>query len=477
MAVRKKKNNCDQGNNHKEEIKSKKESLIKKIKEKLDADLIDRKFLEHVQTEYSRLKKEERYVFLNKLQETVEIDPDHIAPLISAVEDSTEDPCALRQALVDLRSGIESPRFRFFREFVGLPGGLKFLLDLRLDILNAQRHGGLDLGPLDHDLVWLFESWFHDGFLFLEEITLDSPYRQIELIKNGDMVHPMTNLEEMGRRLGKDRRCFALYHHAMPEEPVVFIEVALTDGIVRSIHDIIHDAVEEEDASKKDTAVFYSINNTQNGLAGLGLGKVLIFQVVDFLKREAPQIKNFCTLSPMPGFWRRYLKPLLEGRGDMFKTGVDDVEKLFDKRLRTLLKQQYVEQGGQPDAPLKDMILKVFSHTAWAKNKPLVQAIDKPLTRLGYIYLAEEKRNERPLDPVANFHLGNGATLSPKNVNFGANWSTMGLERSLSLMVNYVYSIGWGRQISDSITRLGGLIPGASRRWNGSRYQYSGFEE
>ncbi|MEW5722051.1 MAG: malonyl-CoA decarboxylase family protein [Thermodesulfobacteriota bacterium] len=437
------------------------------IAEALARRAVERETLGRIMNGYAELTKEERPVFFRLSQEEIEVRPEETEPLAAELSSAANDPDHWRQAVVRLREGLASPRLQLFRQFIGVPGGLKFLLDLRADILAAGRlPGAADFSPLDQDLVLLFEAWFHSGFLFLEEISLDSPYRQIEIIKNGDLVHPMTNIEEMVRRLGRDRRCFALYHRVMPGEPVVFIEVALTRGVVRSIHDIIGPEPAGSDTDgRRDTAVFYSINNTQNGLAGLGLGQLLIFQVVDFLKRVAPHIKNFCTLSPMPGFWRRYLRPLLEGRGQDFRLGPDELEKIFDKKTKSLLLREHTDRGGGAEDPFVKVLLSVFSTSHWAENGVLVNNLAKPLQRLGYIYLAEEKdRTGRPLDPVANFHLSNGATLSPANVNFGANWSAMGLERSLSLMANYVYSYGWRKQIQSSMAWLGGLLPGLARR-------------
>jgi len=437
-------------------------SLAQAVENILAAPNIEAKDLEKLKTEYLALNREEKPVFFSLLLEIAEVRPDEVRPLIQEAGKTGHDLVTWRKTLIKLREKIASPRARLFRRFLGLPGGLKFLLDLRADILSAQRQGGPDLGPLDNDLVQLFESWFEDGFLVLKEITLDSPFRQIEILKNRDLVHPMVTVEEMGRRLGRDRRCFALYHHAMPEEPVVFIEAALAKGIVRSIHEIIRPKDEEEEfeESRLDTAVFYSINNTQNGLAGLGLGTMLIFQVVKHLKKTDPYLKNFCTLSPMPGFWRRYLRPMLEGKSEGFTMNVQELEKLFDKRTQGLLVEEYVSRGGDPQAGLAKVLLGVFSEAKWSENKTLVNSLAKPLSRLGYIYLAEEKnRAGQPLDPVANFHLSNGAGLYPANVNFGANWSAMGVERSLSLMVNYIYSQGWLTQIQTSMSRLGELLP------------------
>ncbi|MBW2091719.1 MAG: malonyl-CoA decarboxylase family protein [Deltaproteobacteria bacterium] len=442
-------------------------AMVQNAKTALETSMIEQGILQELKNSYSLLTAEDKKDFFSKLLDTIEVQPDEIHPLLEQVTSALNDPPLWRQALVELRSSIESPRLKLFRSFISLPGGLKFLLDLRADILTLRRQGMPYLGPLDHDLIYLFESWFQGGFLFLSEISLDSSFRQIEIIKNGDLVHPMTSLEEMGQRLGRDRRCFALYHRAMPEEPIVFIEVALTKGIVRSIQDIIgpRDEAEVEQA-QKDTAVFYSINNTQNGLAGLGLGQVLIFQVVEYLKKEAPQIKTFCTLSPMTGFWPRFLRPILEGKSEDFNMTLEGVLKLFDKRTKGLLKQEHVAQGGSEESSFSEILLNVFSNPRWTKNKSLVRSLSKPLKRLGYAYLAEENdKDGRSLDPVANFHLSNGATLSPRNVNFGGTWSPAGVENSLSLMVNYMYSQNWARQIGDSVARLGGLLPGLSRPW------------
>ena len=441
------------------------EPLIQIIEAGLKESALDRETLVKFQNGYTRLTPEERPKFFSLLLERIEVTPESINRQLDAVTRAREDPLEWRRSLVDLRVGIESPRWRVFRRFINLPGGLKFLLDLRADLLSFQRRGHPDFNLLDHDLVSLLESWFQDGFLFLEEITLDSPYRQIELIKRGDMVHPMTNLEEVSKRLGRDRRCFALYHRAMPEEPVVFIEVALTKGVARSIQAILDsDTDQDEDRGRPDTAVFYSINNTQNGLAGLGLGKVLIFQVVDFLKKDAPDIRNFCTLSPMPGFWKRYLKPLLEDRSEGIEMDMEGVEKLFDKRSRALIEEEFAAQTGGARAEFRDVLLKVFSNHKWTQNRNLVQCLGRPLRRLGFDYLAEAKtRDGRPLDSVANFHLGNGAAISWDNVNFGANWTSRAVENSLSLMVNYVYSQDWRLQLQGSMTRLTGLLPWFSR--------------
>jgi hypothetical protein len=436
------------------------EALLKTAEKAAQDDASHPENLERFMRGYNELNRADQTLFFTRFAGYSGQTPDRIVQAARMLISAKGDPEEWDQALGDLRDLLASPRKKLLRRFARLPGGLNFLLTFRADLLAAQRRGGVNLSVLDRDLVDLFESWFQDGFLYLTEITLDSPYRQIEIIMNGDMVHPMTSLEEMSRRLGRDRRCFALYHRVMSDAPVVFIEVALTRGLVRSIHDILGESAPKQDQDRKDTAVFYSINNTQNGLAGLGLGKVLIFQVVEFLKQDRPEIKNFCTLSPLPGFWRRYLKPVLLGQKG-YKLTADQIEKQFDKRARTLIAEEYEKLSGAEEAPLHEMLLTVLGQAGWAQNEPLVQALARPLTKIAHTYLADEKDPAgRPLDPVANFHLGNGASLSASNVHFGANWSQMGVRRSMSIMVNYIYSQAWRSQIVDSMSRWTSMLSG-----------------
>jgi hypothetical protein len=255
------------------------------------------------------------------------------------------------------------------------------------------------------------------------------------------MVHPMVGLEEMGQRLGEDRMCFALYHVAMPKQPVVFIEVALSRGLIRSIHDIIDDREGAASSTKSpDAAIFYSINNTQNGLAGLGLGKVLILRVTEALKERHPTVKTFATLSPIPGFWPRYLRPLLAGDDDRFKVKRHDLVKKFPDKSRQAITRRYVDAGGRAEG-FSDILLDVLSSPEWIDDEVYSHSLRKLLTDLAYTYLATEKDSRgRPLNPVAGFHLGNGASVARANINFAANTSVRGLEESCGLMVNYVYS-------------------------------------
>jgi hypothetical protein len=200
-----------------------------------------------------------------------------------------------------------------------------------------------------------------------------------------------------------------------------------------------------------DTAIFYSINNTQNGLAGLGLGKMLIGQVVEYLRKENEKIVNFATLSPLPGFWENYFRPILEGKGEAFTLKPLDVLSYFSRRQlgRILGKQGFQKEQTEH---FNRALLSVLSNKGWVQDEELRETLQDPLVKIAFHYISEEKNPEsRPLNPVASFHLGNGASVSPKNVNFLANPSSRGLKESCGIMVNYIYTSSWLSQIRRSI--------------------------
>jgi hypothetical protein len=406
--------------------------------------------LQRFQTQYNETAHEQRRWFFDALLRRVETRKEDIEEQLRIVlEAGQEEPIAWSRRLTDLRRKMESPRMRAFRRFLNVSGGFKFLLDFRADVLEIERRMSPNLEPLDEELSHLFNTWFQHGFLFLQEITRDSPFRQIRFLKERDMVHPMARLEEMGNRLGEDRRCFALYHRAMPEEPVVFIECALTRGITRSIHQIIGDENQAGPSKRAaDTAIFYSINNTQNGLAGLGLGKILIFQVVEAIKKDDPNIKTFSTLSPIPGFWSRYLEPILEKKQTSFSMTKEGLEKHFPDRTQKALIEHHAESTRDHAPDFSSALLHILSNPSWVEDPVYAKWLERPLTELTYFYVTKEKnRQGKPLNPVANFHMGNGARVSLKNINFAANRSLRGLSDSCGMMVNYVYSASWAHQI------------------------------
>ena len=396
---------------------------------------------------YFSLKEHEKERLFMAIIQQIEVPKTEIEPYLTALIKCEPDDAQWPVLLTRMRAQFRSPRLKIFQKISYASGGLKFLLDFRGDLLTVQRYSTLDLTPLDADIIFLFDMWFQEGFLYLEEITLDSAYNQIALIKDSDMVHPMASIEEMGRRLGKDRRCFALYHRFLPREPIVFIEVALTKGLAKKVSEVMAGAGVRSAREKADTAIFYSINNTQNGLAGLGLGKMLIGKVVDSLKKENDKIKNFATLSPVPGFWKSYLRPLLEGKDDKFSLKHTDVISLFSKKSAAKILERVDESTSDPKLFNKALI-SILSDDAWVKNPDLKKRLQSPMVKIAYHYIASEKNpRQKPLNPVANFHLGNGATVSERNINFLANSSSRGLKESCGIMVNYVYSSHWLGQL------------------------------
>lgn len=432
-------------------------ALVEMFQEIKDKEDPPQGLISRFQDAYLALSREDKVSLFEELLRNFETPKAQIEEELRAVlSNPGTDPVLWSKSISSLRRSLESPRMKVFRRFMNISGGLKFLLDLRADILAAQRQAQIDLSPLDEEIAHLFTSWFQQGFLFLQEITQDSPYRQIRFLKEHDMVHPMASIEEMGDRLGEDRRCFSLYHRAMPEEPVVFIEVALTKGIARSIHEIIEkDASKPKAKGKPDTAIFYSINNTQNGLAGLGLGKVLIFQVVEALKKDNPDIKTFSTLSPVPGFWERYLKRILQGNNVPFAMKPERIEEFFSAKAKEGLMAIYQERTGKEARNISEALLGILSSPDWIEDPRCEELLRKPLTEITYFYITQEKDPQgKPLNPVANFHLGNGATVTIRNVNFGANRFRRGVEESCTMMVNYIYSMTWLQQIGRTMQSL-----------------------
>jgi len=412
---------------------------------------------QQIRSAYSELDAPERQSLFSDIVERIEVRREQILPCIDRIVQWGPGDPNFSGLLADLRQCLVSPRLNIFRKMAQLPGGLKFMLEFRGDLISVQRFSKVNLRPLDADLVLLFEIWFQEGFLYLEEITLDSAYRQIELIKNSDLVHPMTSIEEMGKRLGKDRRCFALYHRLLPYEPVIFIEVALTKGIVRKITDILESRGTEGSERERDTAIFYSINNTQNGLSGLGMGKMLIGQVLDYLKKDQEQIRTFATLSPLPGFWENYLRPILEGNEHPFTLKRRDLPAYFSKKeMARIMARGEPEEAAKDDGErLSRSLLSILSGEEWVEDDLLRESLRRPLVKIAYHYITRERdARGRPLNPVANFHLGNGAIISQKDVNFLGNPSSRGLKESCGIMVNYIYSPSWLGQVRRSIRLL-----------------------
>jgi malonyl-CoA decarboxylase len=320
-----------------------------------------------------------------------------------------------------LREILTPPRLKLLTQFNSLPEGVKFLVDLRADLL-VYAQGNLMLQSLDDDLRGLLASWFDVGFLELTRITWDAPAALLEKLTAYEAVHEIQSWEDLKHRLSPDRRCYAFFHPRMPAEPLIFIEVALVSGMAASIQALLDRQTPTENPQSADTAIFYSISNTQEGLRGVNFGSFLIKRVVDRLVQELPTLKIFATLSPIPGL-RRYLDSLLGER---------------EMEILTPAEQEAIKALFAADSR-KGSLQELLSSPEWYHDERVVQALKGPLMRLCARYLAQEKRNGRALDRVAHFHLSNGARI--ERINWLGDTSPKGLRHSAGLMVNYRYKL------------------------------------
>ncbi|MFW6032118.1 MAG: malonyl-CoA decarboxylase domain-containing protein, partial [Phycisphaeraceae bacterium] len=282
----------------------------------------------------------------------------------------------------------------------------------------------------------LFRAWFTAGFLNLVPINWDeTPAAQLEKLMDYEVVHPMTDWDDLRRRLARDRLCYAFYHPNMPGEPLIFVEIALTHTIASSIDDLFDPSKIVRDISEATTAIFYSINATQPGLGGVSLGDSLIKTVVTELQRTLPQLKRFSTLSPIPGFRDRYLEPILRGdeKAAKFELEREEIPGFFDEAGLAALRQ------ARPGEGAVDALAAVLADDAWAEDESLRLAIKAGLLRLCHFYLTREKRGSRPANPVANFHLSNGALIY--NLNYLSNTRPKGMAESYGMTVNYRYDL------------------------------------
>jgi malonyl-CoA decarboxylase len=363
--------------------------------------------------EYLGLAPAEREAFLRVLAE--EFDPP-VQPIVSAAEAVRTAPNAAerRKASALLAAALDSPRLKLLTRFNALPQGVKFLVDLRATIMELAERDPVFQGLLD-DLTGLLRGWFDVGFLELRRITWDSPASLLEKLIAYEAVHEIASWSDLKNRLDSDRRCFAFFHPRMPDEPLIFVEVALTDGIAGAIQPLLDPNAPVLDPGKADTAIFYSISNAQKGLAGISFGGFLIKQVVERLAREFPQLKRFSTLSPLPGF----AKWLKTQDGDAMLTAAE--------------KRALPKRGDGSQHPLA-----LVRNPEWHRNRVLAAALEAPLLRLAARYLVTEKRADgKALDPVAHFHLSNGARV--EQLDWLADTSAKGLAQSCGVMVNYLY--------------------------------------
>jgi malonyl-CoA decarboxylase len=342
------------------------------------------------------LAAEDRLKFQRFL--AAEFTPD-TATLRTAAETYLSDPTA--EAAAVLAQAADPPRQELLRRMNMAPGGTAALVAMRKEISGHLRDEP-DLKLLDRDLKHLFASWFNRGFLELRRIDWQSPAAVLEKLIAYEAVHEIHGWDDLRRRLAPDRRCFAFFHPALPDDPLIFVEVALVRGLAGAVQPLLLQDTDNEAvgnrASLADTAIFYSISNCQDGLRGISFGNFLIKQVVAELKSELPHLTRFSTLSPVPGF-RRWLAK--------HAAATKDPEAVLLSRLEAEALQ------GEAMRPL--------------------------IMRFCATYLTRRASAQEPADPVARFHLGNGARL--ERINWLGNTDPRGVRESFGVMVNYLYDL------------------------------------
>jgi malonyl-CoA decarboxylase len=320
-----------------------------------------------------------------------------------------------------LRRALEPPRVKLLTQFNALPSGVKFLVDLRAELMRLAARDETLTG-LDHDLRNLLAHWFDEGFLEIKRITWDSPAALLEKLMVYEAVHEIRGWSDLKNRLEADRRCFAYFHPRMPDEPLIFVEVALVKGMADNVQSLLDETAPVGDPATADTAIFYSISNCQRGLSGISFGAFLIKRVVDRLAAELPHLVRYATLSPLPGF-RSWLDKRVAEEGDDLLTPAER------KALEAL-----------PGRLEENRLPALLARPHWYEDHAVAEAMKAPLLRLAARYLINEKSPRgRALDGVAHFHLSNGARL--ERINWLGDLSPKGLQQAAGIMINYLYRL------------------------------------
>jgi malonyl-CoA decarboxylase len=348
---------------------------------------------------YHELDENGRRTFFEALASNFGPDKDKLAEAIKAWQELPGDGRGS-----ELHFASEPRRQELIRRLNRAPGGTGDLVAMRADLLTHM-DGRRDLAALDRDVVHLLGSWFNRGFLVLRRIDWSTPANILEQIIRYEAVHEIRDWDDLRRRIDPvDRRCYAFFHPALADAPLIFVEVALTETIPGAIAPLLAVNRQLVPVERARTAVFYSISNTQRGLGGISFGNFLIKQVVEELRRELPKLDTFVTLSPVPGFM-----PWLK----------------------------------QPDAPVSQEereVLKHLDEPKWYENEETrvqLRALVEPLA--AYYFLRARTSKGRVIDPVARFHLGNGARL--ERIDWLGDLSPKGLRESAGIMVNYLYRL------------------------------------
>lgn len=354
---------------------------------------------------YAEMSAASKLGFLKFLAERFTADPTRLERAIADYQSSPDS-----QAARNLHDAAEPRCQEFLRRLNLAPGGTSGLIRMREDVIrNLPEHPALKL--VDADFAHLFSSWFNRGFLVLKPIDWSTPAAVLEKIIRYEAVHQITGWPDLRRRLDPgDRKCFAFFHPALADEPLIFVEVALMHGIPQAIAPLLEENRDPIDPRRAKTAVFYSISNCQTGLKGISFGNFLIKQVVEDLKRDLPHLRTFVTLSPVPGF-AQWLQREREAKSSAVLTAEDKTA------------------------------IEALDDSDWHRNAGAANAL-KPalLNAIVHYFLAAKNSFGKPVDPVARFHLGNGARL--ERINWLGDVSPKGLREAAGFMVNYLYEVG-----------------------------------
>ncbi|HQQ64147.1 MAG TPA: malonyl-CoA decarboxylase [Pseudomonadales bacterium] len=376
----------------------------------------------HIGHAYMSLNQQGRLRFLRLLATDFDADAKAIQQAINAY--SKAGPADnLPKLRHKLSRALVAPRVQLLTLFNALPEGIKFLVDMRGELLEMGADKDADLGEVERDLKHLLSSWFDIGFLQLEQISWNSPASLLEKLIEYEAVHEITSWVDLKNRLAPDRRLFAFLHPNMAGEPLIFVQVALCDGLATNVQALLDTNAPTFDASEANTAIFYSISNAQRGLSGISFGNYLIKRVVANLKRELPHLDQFATLSPVPGFMAWLNSQMQNG----------------DTALLLPLERTAIAQVAT-DIGIEKNLGGLLGLSTWHQNAVVTQTLQPILLRLCAEYLTGLQPGKlRARDGVAHFHLSNGAIL--QQLNWMADVSPKGIRQSCGMMVNYLYDL------------------------------------
>ena len=364
--------------------------------------------------QYAALNLSEQQQFFAALKREFSPDPKRVLETATAYAASPDSA-----RLADLSRAAEPPRQELLRRLNRAPGGTRAIVAMRKCLLDALPKDR-ELRQVDDDFFHLLQSWFNPGFLRIARVDWHTPATLLEKLIQHEAVHEIRGWDDLRRRLQEDRRCFAFFHPALPEEPLIFVEVALLAEMPATIAPLIDVAHQPQPSRTFNVAAFYSISNCQPGLRGVSMGNFLIKQVAGLLAAEFPRVKHFCTLSPIPGF-RDWLRRLIASP-DAAATMVEPVRRSLDAVQKSI-------------GPLLDRNVAELR----AATKPR-EKLARDLERLCAAYLLGVGEPDGVTrDSVARFHLDNGARMD--RLNSGADDFDKGLKQSLGMMVNYVYDL------------------------------------